>query len=190
MFRVLLWSALLSTAGWCQESVGWRFVATPSSCYQGFLDHQQVHQGRCSASIRSLPSAFTRSSGLYWQAIDASSYRGQRLRLEGFVRSQGVTGWAGLWLRVDPKEGPPLEFDNMQDRPIVGTTPWKRYFIELNVPAEAEEIHLGALLVGRGQIWADALRLTRLGRFLPGNEEWRRARYLPKDPVNLDFEEE
>lgn len=190
MSKLLLLTLLLTTAAWCQELGGWRFVSNPGTAYRGFLDRQVAYQGNASASIRSLPLAFSRSSGLYWQAIDASSYRGQRIRLEGFVRSQEVTGWAGLWLRLDPKEGPPLEFDNMQNRPILGTTPWKPYSIELNVAPEAEEIHLGALLVGQGQIWIDELRLNRLGRFLPGYDEWRRARHLPKDPVNLNFEDD
>lgn len=181
---VLLWMGL----AFGQEKPGWRFLATPGSAYRGSLESTQAYRGQRCASIQSLPPAFARSYGLYWQALDASSYRGYRIRLEGFVRTRAVTGWAGLWVRVDPKEGPPLSFDNMQDRPIQGDTEWKPYRIEVDVPMEAEEIHLGGLLMGPGQIWLDELHLVRQGRFLPGAEEWRRARNLPKEPLDMDFE--
>ena len=70
------------------------------------------------------------------------------------MKSQGVADWAGFWLRVD-QEGSEqsLSFDNMHDRPIKGTTDWKKYEIVLDVPNNASNIAFGALLAGTGQIW-------------------------------------
>ena len=50
-----------------------------------------------------------------------------------------------------------LSFDNMSDRPIVGTTDWKKYDIVLDVPNNASNIAFGALLSGTGQIWFEKL---------------------------------
>ena len=51
--------------------------------------------------------------------------------------------WAGLWMRVD-KGKDMVAFDNMQDRPIKGTTDWQRYYINDYRPI----IPGGAALVG------------------------------------------
>ena len=39
------------------------------------------------------------------------------MRLSGFVNSQEVVGWAGLWMRVDQGKDM-VVLDNMEDRPI------------------------------------------------------------------------
>ncbi|MBT9583703.1 hypothetical protein IV102_10145 [bacterium] len=171
-----------------QEERGWQFYTTDRSAYRRTLDGAVAHSGNSSACLRSQPSTISRSFALLWQRIDASRYRGQRIRLSGYLKTSGVTGWTGLWLRVDPKEGPTLEFENMQQRPVVGTGDWKEYSVELNVAEQAEEIHFGALLVGSGQIWVDDIELLSVGRFVPGAEELRRARNLPFEPLDPGFE--
>ena len=63
---------------------------------------------------------------------------------------------AGLWMRVDGMgKDEMLSFDNMQNRPITGTTEWKKYEIILPVPESASNLAYGALLDGTGQIWFD-----------------------------------
>ena len=80
---------------------------------------------------------------------------GKRVRFSGYIRTEGITrGYAGLWWRVDGKTGP-LAFDNMDKRGATGTTDWKRYDIELAVPAGAVNINFGALLTGDGAAWFD-----------------------------------
>ena len=177
------------TLAWAEGSSGWTFYASSSAGYQGGLDTAVVRSGRRSAHISSTASANPRSFALYYQKLGAGRYRGQRVRLSGYIRTSGVSGWAGMWMRVDPGEGgPSLAFDNMQRRPIVGSTEWKEYSIELEVAAEAEEIHFGALLVGAGEVWFDDLQLTSVAVIVPGAAELRRVRNLPSQPYNLDFE--
>jgi hypothetical protein len=63
--------------------------------------------------------------GTLMQTFKADSFRTKRIRFSGYVRSKEVMDWAGLWLRVDGSNGGEmLAFDNMQDRPIKGTTDW------------------------------------------------------------------
>ena len=167
-----LWLVCLTVGA---DTAGWQFYATDRAAYRGFVDATVARTGHSSACIRSTPAAISRSFGLYWQRIDAHRYRGHRVRLSGYLRTTGVSGRAGMWLRVDPKDGPTLEFDNKQERPIVGSTGWKQYFVELNVSAQAEEIHFGALLVGSGEVWFDDVEIKAVGPYLPGAEEARRA---------------
>ena len=91
-------------------------------------------------------------------------YEGAKVTLTGYVKSENVTGSAGLWMRIDPRA---LAFDNMQDRPIKGTTGWTKYEITLDLHAsEASKIVVGALLVGKGKIWVDNLQVTIDGNTL------------------------
>ena len=188
-FRALLclsWVTLAVAEG----LKGWTFHSSYRDAYEARLDEAVARGGKRSAHIRSLPAANSSSFALYYQRLQAGRYRGQRLRLSGFLRTSGVSGWAGMWMRIDPGDGgPTLAFENMQRRPILGSTEWKRYSIELEVAPEAEEIDFGALLVGAGDVWFDDLELTPVAVLVPGAAELRRSRQLPSQPYNLDFEE-
>lgn len=156
----------------------------------GGMDTAVVRSGQRSAHISSTAGVTPRSFALYYQKLSAGRYRGQKVRLSGYVRTSGVSGWAGMWMRVDPGEGgPSLAFENMQRRPIVGSTEWKEYAFELEVAPQAEEIHFGALLVGAGEVWFDDLQLTSVAVIVPGAAELRRVRHLHWRPYNLGFEE-
>jgi len=78
------------------------------------------------------------------QQISAEQYRGNRLRLSGYVKAEDVKAWAGLWMRVD-KENSVMAFDNTQDRAIKSTTGWQKYEVVLDVDTG---IAFGILLTG------------------------------------------
>jgi len=50
-------------------------------------------------------------------------------------------------------------FDNMGDRPIRGSTSWKRYAINALLSQETKWLNYGIVLVGRGMMWADNFRV-------------------------------
>ena len=83
----------------------------------------------------------------------AETWRGRRLELKAELRSGAVDGWAGLWMRVDGKDGKVLAFDNMQNRPLRGTTSFQWYSVVLDVPADAERVSFGVLLHGPGAVF-------------------------------------
>ena len=180
--------SVLTTAVSAEALLGWTFSSTQAACFSSQLEQQVVHGGRKAACLQSIAVPGAEDFATVTQAIDARLYRGQKVKLSGFVRSDKVTQWAGLWMRIDPKSGPPLEFDNMQKRPIRGTTEWTQYSIELNVSFQAEQIHIGGLLMGSGTIWLDDLKLETVGAALVGVREKTRLRSLPLRPVNMDFE--
>lgn len=169
----------------CQAQRNWEVFCPRPQTYAG--SREAGYQSRYSASLRSTEKASESTYGLYVQDIDASLYRGCRLRLSGALRTQIDKGWAGLWLRADAGKKP-LAFDNMQSRPVRSKTDWNRYQIEVDIPAQADSLHYGALLNGLGQIWIDDLKLEIVGNPPPGLAELRRLRNL-KEPSNLGFEE-
>jgi hypothetical protein len=96
-----------------------------------------------------------KAGGFICKTVAAESYSGKRLRLSASIRTALPEG-AGvqLWLRVDgpwkKKEGC---FDNMFERRIRGVTDWGQYQVEVDVPADGENIVYGVLLDGTGQLW-------------------------------------
>jgi hypothetical protein len=65
--------------------------------------------------------------------LSVEAVAGRKVRFRGFIKTEDVKGWAGLWFRAD-KDRKPVAFDNMARRAPRGTTPWKEYVIELEIP--------------------------------------------------------
>lgn len=129
--------------------------------------------------------------GTLMQSCAADKYLGKRVKMTGYVKSQDVKGWAGLWLRVDPTTsgGKPLGFDNMGDRPIKKTTDWKKYEIIMDVPSNANNLAYGALLVGQGQIWFSDLNFEIVDNSISlTSKDCNVCSTILNEPTNLNFE--
>ncbi len=120
------------------------------------VDGQTVHGGRWAVRIErkdNSPSAFTALSKTI--PID---FAGAKLELRGFLRTEDVSDFTGLWMRQDDDAGS-VAFDNMQSRQLKGTTEWAEYSIVLPLNAAAKRLTFGVLASGTGRVWADDLRL-------------------------------
>lgn len=118
------------------------------------------------------------------QSLRAEHYIGKKVRLSGLVKSQEVVSWAGLWVRVD-KGKDMVVFDNMQDRPIKGTTDWQRYEVVLDVPPDSTGISFGILLDGAGKVCLSGAKFDVVGA--DDQSTGGGDRKIPDNPVNLDF---
>ncbi len=145
---------------------GWFPAGSNPSDYEMAIDRNATHGGKASAYVKSVvphPDGF----GTLLQSFSADAYRGRRIRLSGFLRSEDVRNWAGLWLRVDGTNGQVLAFDNMQNRALRGTMGWSRQEIVLDVPEASQMVFMGLLLTGPGQVWMDDLKLEVVGTEIP-----------------------
>jgi hypothetical protein len=161
----------------------WIMAGSHPGDYEKGIDREVSRNEQKCAFLRSSgsqPSGF----GTLMQIFKADLYRNKRMSFSGVVKSQDVEDWAGLWMRVDGPGKESLQFDNMQTRPIVGTTEWKRYHVILDVPQEGINIAFGILLSGKGQVW-----LTEV-QFEETREEPTGTSGHPEKPGNLDFTEE
>jgi hypothetical protein len=96
-----------------------------------------------------------------------------------------VSGWAGLWLRVDLPEQRMGEFDNMQDRPIRATSEWAKYEVVLDAAPDAQDLAFGVLIDGKGAVWIDDVALEVVDASVAKTGI---GRHYGAGPVNLDFE--
>lgn len=125
--------------------------------------------------------------GTMMQSFRADDYRGKRLRFTADVRADRVAEWAGLWMRIDGSSNRVQPFDNMQNRPIKGTSPWTSYSVVLDVPSDSESISFGILLAGTGSVWIDNVKFEVVEASVPPTGT-RSGRDLPRQPQSLDFE--
>jgi hypothetical protein len=148
-----------------QPPAGWAKSGSHPQEYEIFLDSSVHRSGKASGSIKSKPSPAKDGFTTMMQIIKPDNYRGKRIRLAGYLKTENVAGSSSFWLRIDGAEMyKDLGFDNMGNRPVTSTTDWKNYEVVLDVPAEAELIAFGVILQGIGQVWADDLKIEVVGQ--------------------------
>ena len=171
-------AALVAQSGWIKAG------GSPGDYDMG-NDPGTAFTGSSSGFIKSNkpnPQTF----GTYMQTVDASEYHGKRLQLTAYIKSDKVQNWAGLWMRVDSKICNPTAFDNMQNRPIKGTSEWTPYRIVLDVDPQAVAVAFGVLLAGPGSVWIDDVVFDVVGKDVPVTDIISQA--STAQPRNLDFE--
>lgn len=159
---------------------GWFLAGSRPDCYEIGVDARDVHEGKPVAYLRSITDP-AGGFGTLMQQITPAEFLGKRVRFTGAVRPEGVKGWAGLWLRVDGPSGM-LAFDNMQARPIRGTSDWSRHAVVLDVGEAATNIAFGVLLDDEGCVRIADLTFEIVDETVP-----KTSRTRPTRPRNLDF---
>jgi hypothetical protein len=139
-----------------KEVEGWYLMGSAPEKYEigVVLDEER---NKSVSYLSSTKKEIVEEFGTISQSINAHDYLGNRLKLTADIKSEKVTEWAGMWMRVDGKEHKVLAFDNMQNRSINGTNSWTNYSVVLDVPKESISISYGVLLSGTGTVWVDDL---------------------------------
>lgn len=129
--------------------------------------------GAQAAYIRAKPGAASNDFFTMTQCVATDNYAEKRMRLSGHLKT--VNASAGqMWMRVDQGRFM-LSFDNMDNHRLTGTVDWKREEIVLNVPEGSDRICFGFLLAGgRGEVWADDLKLEPVGMNVPLTTPYKR----------------
>jgi peptidase S41-like protein len=146
-----------------------------------FADDQIVHGGKWAARLERKDS----SNGKFSTLTNAVpiSFAGKRIELRGFLKSDAVSGYFGMWLREDGDDGQ-LGFDNMQNRQLKGTTDWTEYSIILPLNPDAKTLVFGFLMEGTGKTWADDLQLL-----VDGTPVWNAPKFeRPQTALDRDHQ--
>ncbi len=129
------------------------------------VDSTQAYSGNKSIYIESYEKSKLKRFGTCSKGVSVDNYLGKKIKLSGYIKSENITGWAGLWMRVDGKNNKVLSFDNMFDRSVKGTTGWTKYEIVLKVPKKATYIVFGVLLAnGPGKLWFDDVTIEAISK--------------------------
>jgi hypothetical protein len=184
---------------------GWSFNSFHRSDYKISIDNRISQHGQKSALIES-DSSTRREFSTLLQSFIKKEFKGKRIKMTGFIKSQGVNDTATMWLRVDDCDKiMSTDFDNMMERPIVGTKDWTKCEIIFDV-AEKCVVFYGFIIIGTGKFWIDNVSFeivdSSVGKtainlnapfpdvYLDQLKQYPKDADLPeRPPVNLDFEE-
>jgi hypothetical protein len=137
--------------------VGWSLTGSKPEAYEITCDSVFTDCGV--PILRTRPGASEPlGTGSLTHSEGAMPWRGMRVQLRAELRAGRIGGWAGLWVRIDGPGGKVLRFDNMQNRPLRGTTSFDTYSVVMDVPPEAERVSFGVLLHGPGAVYIRELQ--------------------------------
>lgn len=168
---------------------GWFLAGSSPANYEIGIEQNSERKGKV-AYLKSIKSGT--GFGTIMQSFFPESYLGKRVRLSGYIKSQDINDWAGMWFRVDGEDRKSLSFNNMQNRPIEGTSPWTKYEIVLDVPAKSKAIAYGVLISGGGQVWIDDLSFEIVDKTVPLStmgDLKKKGSAKQNQPLNTNFEE-
>ena len=162
MQKIILFTAMLlvglstkltaQSSGTYKTIKDWTYWQPASANYEMALEKNSESTNQDVFTIKSVKSNIN-DFGTLMKKTTIDLYSGKTVKMTGYIKSDKVKSWAGLWMRVDYYSEAVLAFDNMHKKPVKGTTEWTKYEIVLFVPLEATSISYGVLLDGTGQIW-------------------------------------
>ncbi|WP_420617407.1 hypothetical protein [Candidatus Palauibacter sp.] len=179
----------------------WVLVGQDAEDYRLRLDPEVAHSGSSSMRLEARGNRRRSQWAASVQLVDAITYRGQRMRLRGYLRADDVDS-GGLWVRVDgilKGKYAMLALDNSEDRRVEGTQDWETREIVVDIPPEGVTILIGAMITGDGELWVDDLSFEAVAEDVPLTTEpevvitdqpYARPPGVFPTPTNLDFERE
>lgn len=167
---------------------GWIITGSMPKMYSVLMDQENNYNGGNSVVIKS--KAEILEAGAFCtmlQQFKAATYIGKRVRFSGYLKTEEVKEWGGIWMRINSTTADILKIDNMQDRPIKETTDWTYYSIVLDVPENSAIINIGLLLNGTGKLWASGLSFEVVDKSV-STTDVDLSSGLPEIPINLTFD--
>lgn len=126
--------------------------------YNVSTDSTISHSGLRSVLITSVDTAISpQFAGVGYML--PSRYLGREITVKGWMKTENMSGSLALMLGIYDKDGNTLQFENLQGKHIKGSKEWKQYTVTLPLPPEAQNIHIGPILIGKGKLWIDDIEV-------------------------------
>ncbi|MEP6902210.1 MAG: hypothetical protein ABJA66_10700 [Actinomycetota bacterium] len=205
----LLWmadqSAKIPDAAYNETPRGW--MSHFASAYRMGIDVNIKHSGEGSVFIERDAQSDPKKGVEMSQVVPAKNYRGKRVQLTSYIKSENLTGDAGVFLLVDQSsfsDSAMLQFlgqksgtaELLEKKGLQGTNDWKPLTVTIDVPNDAEFLTISVLLRGAGKIWLDDFSIKAVGQDVPVSYEIKSKKdsilppvFVINEPINLDFED-
>jgi hypothetical protein len=106
--------------------------------------------------------------GTWLRSIDAAPYRGKRVRLSAYTKTEGAIQRADFWARVQaadsPSDGSGLGAQWIR---LPATSGWEHLEIVLDVNPAGTMLQYGVGVAGPGKLWVDAPKLEIVAADVP-----------------------
>jgi hypothetical protein len=167
LFSILLLSVNYNSISQGKKIDGWFKAGSKPDSYVIGKDEKLTYNNLPSYYLKS-DSVVGDGFGTIMKGIPPDEYLGKRIKLTGYIKTENIEDWAGMWMRIDSKiPNKMLGFDNMNNRPIKGTNDWTKYEIVLDVPDSSMDIAYGVLINGTGTVSFPELALEVVGTDVP-----------------------
>ncbi|WDF64268.1 hypothetical protein [Flavobacterium sp. KACC 22763] len=153
-------------SGSYKKVLDWSYWQHDPVKYEMNFEKNPESEDRNILTIKSVQNKI-KGFGTLMKSVKSNLYQDKTLKMTAYVKTENVNSWAGLWMRVDYYSARVLAFDNMQNRPIKGSTDWTKYEVVLFVPKDATSISYGVLLDGPGKIWFKDVKLEVVDDTVP-----------------------
>ncbi len=168
---------------------GWFPAGSHPEEYKMTIVSGTKHSGSHAALIEYTGGEKPSGFGTYMQMHKPGAWAGKKIKMTGYVKTENIEGWCGMWCRVDDASGKDsYDFYNMGDHPIKGTTDWTKYEIMVNVPNDASAVAYGLLVNGKGMAYFDDVSFEVLGP-AENHPVHGKPSMLPDKGENFDFEQ-
>ena len=122
------------------------------------LDNTQAATGQQSLCFTFVKDVSGGPWGFTSASLPVTPFLGKRIRLSGALKTRDASRPFCLWIRADDDEDP-VAFAFAPGKSPRGTTAWKQYSLEMDVPRETAALHFGAVMTGEGAAWMDDLSI-------------------------------
>ncbi|HSV72339.1 MAG TPA: glycoside hydrolase domain-containing protein, partial [Chthonomonadales bacterium] len=136
--------------------VGWAASLTDAD-HEALYDPAGGREGSACVAHRVRDGA--PATWVQWSQSGLRAAPGERWRLRGWVRAEGVAGIAGFYVHVNGAR--PQLVNRVLDAGS-GSYPWREVTAEFDIPEGGETITVGTVLYGTGRAWYDDVSLERL----------------------------
>jgi len=147
-----------SSSGAAASIRGWS-VTGAVDAYEAARDSADKHGGESSALLRARRPG-TRGYATLMQSLPAAPYRGKRVRVTAWARSQGADAQRLFWVNTYGPNATP------QTQPLTGGVQrvldepsFRAYELTVDVPDGADRIDIGVGVGGAGAVWLDDVAL-------------------------------
>jgi RNA polymerase sigma factor (sigma-70 family) len=115
------------------------------------------------------------SSSTRYFVMGSSILYGKHIRITGWLKAKDVRGWGSAFVIILGISGRHLQYDDMSNRPVRGTTDWQRIEIVTDLPDEMCIIYFGPDLYGPGELWGDDFQIDLAPAGAPSTDDrnWR-----------------
>lgn len=162
----------------------WHVMSPNAKKYNVSLDGTVSHSGLHSLLINSIDTAISpQYAGL--DCLLPARYIGKEITVKGWMKTESMKGSLALMLGIYDAEGNTLQFENLQDKRLKGSKEWKQYSVTLPLSAEAQKIHIGPILIGKGKLWIDDIEVFVDG--VPVQEAKLKPNFNPNPPLNPNY---
>jgi C-terminal processing protease CtpA/Prc len=157
-----------------QAPPGWT-VPADAPGFTGQVSSDKPESGKASGLLVADDTVLgIQQTGNLIQSIDATPYRGKRIRFRAASRAELTSpgGRARIWIGID-RPGSPNggRWDYTSD--TIVNPDWNRYEALGEVPEDTRRLNLGLVLVGGGRAWIDSASIEILGNAGEGDEPAR-----------------